>query len=208
MKLFLITIFLIFFLSFSLFAFAQQDFQLPAGEPWTLQRVLDEVLGPIANFLIVAGITVAVITIVLSGIIYLTAGSSDRVSQAKKWFKNGIIGALIVLGVGVILNTVQVLVTGEFFGILPGGGGGGEGPASSQQSASSPIGSRCEGGRGLGDEYCAQWGLVCKGICQRPAGNAVGEPCTANANCDISLVCDKNKIQYVNGIPLGTCVPK
>jgi len=170
-----------------------------------LQRVLDEILGPVANFLIVAGITVAVITIVWSGIVYLTAGSSDRVDKAKKWFKNGIVGALIILGVGVILSTVQVLVTGEFFGILPGGGGS-DTEQSSQSSGGAAIGAVCEGGRGLGDEYCAKWGLVCKGICQRPAGNALGEPCMANANCDIRLFCDKERIQYVNGIPLGTCV--
>lgn len=98
-----------------------QGFQLPPGQPWTLARVMNEVLTPVANFLIAAGVIGAIITIVISGIMYFRAGSTDtEITKAKTWFRNGVTGALIILAVGVIINTIALVVTGVFFRFLPG----------------------------------------------------------------------------------------
>ncbi len=97
-----------------------QGFQLPPGNPLTLQRIYDEFIEPTANFLIAAGIVLGIITIVVSGIMFFWAKSDAEAKNAKAWLKNGLIGALIILAVGVIINTVALIVTGQFFNFLPG----------------------------------------------------------------------------------------
>ena len=65
-----------------------------------------------ATWLLGIAMTIAVIIIVVSGIMYMTAGDTDRAKTAKKWLWNGIWGALIVLAVGLILATIAGLVAG------------------------------------------------------------------------------------------------
>src|SRR3989338_11386384 len=56
----------------------------------------ESMLASIAGFLIITGGILAGIAIIVSGIIYMSAGSdSTRLTTAKAWFKNGVIGALI-----------------------------------------------------------------------------------------------------------------
>lgn len=160
----------------------QGESLLPPGEPWTLSRIMDEVLNPLANFLIAAGIILAVISIVLSGIMYFKAGSNpESVSKATTWFKNGLIGALIILGVGVIINTIALIVTGEAFDFLPGGGGGGGNQRSGR------LGSNCNS-----DDDCND-PLICVRICQRPDGNRINEPCRVQGNCQQGLSCQNGR---------------
>lgn len=91
------------------------DFQLPAGKAWTATR-LAEVIKFTANFLISLGVVGAIISIVASGILYFTSGfNSKSVDKAKELFKNALLGTLIILAVGVIINTLSVLVTLDFF---------------------------------------------------------------------------------------------
>ncbi len=99
-----------FLLSFSVFA----QGVLPPGEPITYGKV-NTFLDNTAKFLYTAGITLAVITLVVSGIMYFTAGSDTEAKKAKGWFKNGIMGVLIILGTGVIIKTIEVVVRGGFF---------------------------------------------------------------------------------------------
>lgn len=88
---------------------------LPTGQPITLGEV-EELIGTIANFLIIVGAVIAVIFIILAGLKYVTAGSdSGKVEEAKAMLKNGVIGAAIVLGIGVIMQTIAMLVTRDFF---------------------------------------------------------------------------------------------
>lgn len=97
----------------NLFLLAQQ-FQLPPGEPiryGTVNIFLDNT----AKFLYTAGITLAVITLVISGIMYFWSKSDTEAKNAKGWFKNGIIGAFIILAVGVIIQTIKIIVEGGFF---------------------------------------------------------------------------------------------
>lgn len=73
------------------------------------------ILQSIAGFLIIAGGILAGIAILVSGIMYMSAGSdSTRLTTAKAWFKNGIIGALILFAVGLIINTILLVATDPF----------------------------------------------------------------------------------------------
>ena len=77
---------------------------------------IEDIIEDIANFIIVAAILIATIFIVWAGIKYATArGDSTKVSEATQTLKNGLIGAAIVLGIGVLLNTVKGVVSGAFF---------------------------------------------------------------------------------------------
>ncbi|TSC91294.1 MAG: hypothetical protein G01um10142_22 [Parcubacteria group bacterium Gr01-1014_2] len=93
----------------------QSTFQLPLGEPVTYQR-LTNLLDSTAKFLYTAGITLAVITLVISGIMYFWAKSDTEAKSAKGWLRNGIIGVFIILATGVIIQTIKIIVEGGFFG--------------------------------------------------------------------------------------------
>lgn len=82
------------------------------GAPVTLSEIQDRI-QTVAQFLIVVSMVIAVIMIVYGGIRWMI--SSDP-AEAKKIVTNGLIGAAIVLAVGVLLQTVAGLVTRSFFG--------------------------------------------------------------------------------------------
>ena len=85
------------------------------GQAVTLNEI-EDLITRIAQFLIVVSIIIAVIFIIWGGIMYMAArGDEDRVSKAKATIFNGIIGAAVVLGVGVILQTLAGLITRSFF---------------------------------------------------------------------------------------------
>ncbi len=86
------------------------------GAPVTLTEIQGLIEGA-ARFLIIISIVIAVIFIVYGGIRWIAAGHNDEaVEKAKKIVWNGIIGALVVLAVGVILQTLAGVVTRSFFG--------------------------------------------------------------------------------------------
>ena len=95
----------VFFLLFFIpsFSFAQT---IPAGVAITPEQIL-EFMQSIAGFLMIIGGILASITIVVTGIMYMSAGSNtQKVTDAKGMFKAGIIGALIVFATGIIINTI------------------------------------------------------------------------------------------------------
>ncbi len=72
----------------------------------------------IAQFLIIVGVVLAVIFIIWGGIAYMFAGGAEeKTTAAKERIKNGIIGAAVVLAVGVILQTVAGLIARSFFNV-------------------------------------------------------------------------------------------
>lgn len=86
------------------------------GGAVTLTEIEDIIRG-IARFLIIVSIVIAVIFIVLGGIMYMAArGNEEAVGKAQTTIKNGIIGAVVVLAVGVILQTLAGIVSRSFFG--------------------------------------------------------------------------------------------
>ena len=88
------------------------------GPAVTLDTIQD-IIETIARFLILISVVVAVIFIVWGGMMYMMAGDdAAKASAAKTRIVNGIIGALVVLAVGVILQTLAGLVNWTtFFGI-------------------------------------------------------------------------------------------
>lgn len=88
---------------------------LPAGQPITFDEI-DSLIGQVAQFMIVVSVLIAVIMIIWSGITYMSAGANaTKVTEAQTRLKNSVIGAAIVLGVGVIINTIAGIVTRDFF---------------------------------------------------------------------------------------------
>ena len=86
-----------------------------AGAPVTLTDIQD-LIGTIARFLIIISVVVAVIFIVWGGINYMAAGDdASRTSDAKARIFHGIIGALVVLAVGLILQTLATVVNWTVF---------------------------------------------------------------------------------------------
>ena len=88
---------------------------LPAGNPVTIDDVTN-IVAIIAQFMVVTSMIVAVACIVLGGIMVMTAqGDSSRFKTGTAWVKNVAIGAGVVLGTGVIINTVASVVDRTFF---------------------------------------------------------------------------------------------
>jgi hypothetical protein len=79
------------------------------GTPITVSEIQQRIQD-VAQFLIIVSMVIAVIMIVYGGIRYMLGSA-----EALKIVRNGIIGAAIVLAVGVILQTVAGLVTRSFF---------------------------------------------------------------------------------------------
>ena len=85
------------------------------GRGLTLSE-LGILIARVGSFLTTVGVLFAIIGIVVSGIMYMRAGADPtKITNAKTWFRNALIGALIVLGVGVIMNTIANVVTRQFF---------------------------------------------------------------------------------------------
>lgn len=88
---------------------------LPPGRPITLTD-LDYVIFRISVFFITVSGVVALIFIIWSGVTYMYAGDDKtKVDAAKARLKSGIIGAAIIFGAGVIIQTVVSVVTLDFF---------------------------------------------------------------------------------------------
>lgn len=101
-------------ISLPILAFA--DVNLPTGTELTLSKI-QQLIETLANWLMIIGVVVAVIFIIWGGLRYMAAGGDDAaVKKAKSTIFNGVIGAAVVLGVGVILRTTAALVTRSFFG--------------------------------------------------------------------------------------------
>ncbi len=89
---------------------------LPTGTELTLTKV-QQLIETLANWLIIIGVVIAVIFIIWGGIKYMASGGdAAKAKEATTAIRNGVIGAAVVLGVGVILRTTAALVTRTFFG--------------------------------------------------------------------------------------------
>src|SRR3989344_4639508 len=74
------------------------------------------IVGAIGNFLIGLSTIVMVTFIVISGMMMATAGQDPvKFQKARKMLVNVIWGSLVIMGTGVILNTIYAVITGEFF---------------------------------------------------------------------------------------------
>lgn len=88
---------------------------LPPGQPITL-GVLDYIIFRVSTFFISISAVLTVIFIIWAGVTYMYAGDdSAKVTAAQGRLRSGIIGAAIILGVGVIIQTIASVVTLDFF---------------------------------------------------------------------------------------------
>ena len=88
---------------------------IPGGKAITLEEILELLETAVDVFYYVSGLAVVGV-IVYSGIKYaLSQGVPAKVTEAQNMLKAGIIGAFIILGIGVILNTVSAVLTRGFF---------------------------------------------------------------------------------------------
>lgn len=86
----------------------------PGQAPVTLIEIM-KLVTVVGNFLIIVAPVIMVIALIVSAILYMTAGDSDRVNKAKEWFRYSIIGGFIVFGSGVIINTIAIIISRQFF---------------------------------------------------------------------------------------------
>lgn len=85
------------------------------GQAVTLNEI-EALIQRIAQFLIIVSVIISVIFIIWGGVMYMAArGNEEQATKAKTTIFNGIIGAAVVLGVGVILQTLAGLITRSFF---------------------------------------------------------------------------------------------
>lgn len=96
------------------------DIRIPAipvsgAKPITGLDLYSAITG-IAGFLIVVGPIILVVALIINAITLMGGGASAAaVGKAKQGFWYSILGGLIVFGVGVIINTIAVIVSGQFF---------------------------------------------------------------------------------------------
>lgn len=94
--------------------------QLPAPTvpivPGTTLTEVENLIRRVAQFFLVIGVILAVIYIIYGGILWMNAGSDPtKITNATTRMKQGAWGALIVLAVGLILQTLAGVVTRIFF---------------------------------------------------------------------------------------------
>ncbi len=110
---------LLFTFYFLLFTFVSAQVVIPQpqvqGRGLTLAE-LASLIAVVGSFLTNIAVLLAIIAIVISGIMYMRAGDKEaNITKARGWLKNALLGALIILGVGVIINTIANVVSREFF---------------------------------------------------------------------------------------------
>ncbi len=100
---------LVFFSALPVFA------DIPAGNPITIDDV-SGLIGLTMNFLIITSMILAVIFIVLSGIMTMMAQADPaKFKSGLLRLKHAIYGVAVVMGTGVIINTVYAVVNRDFF---------------------------------------------------------------------------------------------
>lgn len=101
---------------FPLVVLAQLPTVNPQPAPGLTLQEIENLIKRVAQFIIVLGVVLALIFIVVGGISWMKAGGDEEAAKkAKKRIWSGIWGALIVIGVGVILQTLAKVVTRTFF---------------------------------------------------------------------------------------------
>lgn len=73
-------------------------------------------IARVGGFLQSAAVILVIIAIIFSGIMYMKAGADENaIKKAKGWFRNALIGALIIMAVGLLINTIANIVSRQFF---------------------------------------------------------------------------------------------
>ena len=70
------------------------------------------IITTVLNWLLLIVTVLAVIGFVISGIMFVTAGGSDRGEDAKKWLTYSIMGIIVALIGYIVVNVVNSLLSG------------------------------------------------------------------------------------------------
>jgi hypothetical protein len=98
------------------FVLAQLPTVSPPIVPGTSLTEVENIVRRVAQFIIVIGVIFAVIWIILGGIAWMRAGGNQtKIDEAKTKIWSGVWGALVILAVGLILQTLAGVVTRVFF---------------------------------------------------------------------------------------------
>lgn len=98
------------------FVLAQLPTVTPPIVPGTTLTEVENILRRIAQFILILGVIAALIFIVLGGIKWMQAGGDEtKIKEAKTKIWSGVWGALVVIAVGLILQTLAGVVTRIFF---------------------------------------------------------------------------------------------
>lgn len=191
------------FLLLPLFSFAQTPpgVDIVIGTCTTANCIsLLDTAKSIAGWLIVAGGVLAGITIIATGIMYLTSGGNpQKMTGAKSMFKAGIIGALIIFSPGLIINTIGGFATNPL-GFFGGGGTSGTGVIPPPPPPPGDIAYGCSS-----NNTCIQVAggifadTTCAGQCGGAGGQAIGGVCNdcinqGNAFCLVDSTCVTNEL--------------
>ena len=88
----------------------------PVGGTGVTLSEIEGRIRQVAQFVIIVSVILAVIFIIWGGVAYMTAGGDEtKTAAATGRIWNGVIGAAVVLAVGVILQTLAGLITRNFF---------------------------------------------------------------------------------------------
>ncbi len=110
---YLIPIFALFFMIFPAVVMATcEELEADIGENTAKICYLIE---DIRDILYALGLSLAVIIIIISGIMYMTAGADEsKAGNAKKTITYGLIGAAIILLAGFIINLLDEVIISAF----------------------------------------------------------------------------------------------
>ena len=98
------------------FVLAQLPTVSPPVVPGTTLTEVENIIRRVAQFILVLGVIAALIYIVLGGIQWMRAGGTQtKIDEAKLQIWSGVWGALVVIAVGLILQTLAGVVTRVFF---------------------------------------------------------------------------------------------
>ena len=98
------------------FVLAQLPTVSPPVVPGTTLTEVENILRRVAQFILILGVIAALIFIVLGGVKWMRAGGDEtKIKEAKTQIWSGIWGALVVIAIGLILQTLAGVVTRVFF---------------------------------------------------------------------------------------------
>lgn len=99
-----------------LFVWAQLPTPTVPTVPGTTLTEVENLIRRVAQFFLVIGVILAVIYIIWGGVKWMMAGGDDtKIKTAKTQIWSGVWGALVVIAVGLILQTLAGVVTRVFF---------------------------------------------------------------------------------------------
>lgn len=88
----------------------------PPTVPGTTLAEIETILERVGQFILVLGVIFALIYIIIGGVAWMRAGGDPaKIETAKTRIWSGVWGALVVIAVGLILQTLAGVVTRTFF---------------------------------------------------------------------------------------------